>query len=374
MNKEKVCVILLDYDPNSHRHWFHLYHFFSRMAKQRNVALLLQNAGKTPAHHPFAEVHSLSHPSRIASILRSFLILLRLRLKGYTLFYNHYTFRTARLAALICRLLGGRVVLWHCIQTAHLTRYTDTGWKESLLFRLLLKLVHHLVTGTEFMAADYRREFGLAKEKVIVVPNYIDLERFQRPAESKSELRSQLTLPQDRPIVLYLHELEPGRARILPEIMRIAAEKRPDIFFLVVGGGSFRSEIEQQVADFGLQHSVRFAGKVPNLDVPRYFAAADIYLVTSDFEAFSRVHLEAMALGIPIVSTDGGGGIPAYLAPEYADTLLPSGDATGMANRLLTLLDDTDQQQYLVAAGRRHVQTYSEDRVLQIWTERLIRD
>ncbi|MBN2056549.1 hypothetical protein JW905_16610, partial [bacterium] len=165
-----VCFIVLQYDPRSHRHWFHLYHFIDLVARTRRVMLIIEQADQPP-DLPHVERIALLRGNPVTRRLHRALLLFRARLSGYRVFYNHYTFRSARLSGLITRLTGGRSYLWHCIPLKDLHHYTDTGIVQKFLFRITLGLVHYLVTGSSAMANYYRTHFNLAAHKVVVVPN-----------------------------------------------------------------------------------------------------------------------------------------------------------------------------------------------------------
>ena len=109
---------------------------------------------------------------------------------------------------------------------------------------------------------------------------------------------------------------------------------------------------------------VRFEGRVPNVDAPVYYRAADVYLMTSDFEAFSRVLLESMAMGTPYVATDGGGSIRAYTPEEHQEFIVPVSNIDEFPRKIERILDDSSVRKSLIDSGLNHVQAYFLDVVL----------
>jgi len=96
-----------------------------------------------------------------------------------------------------------------------------------------------------------------------------------------------------------------------------------------------------------------------------------VYIVTSEFEAFSRVHLEAMAMGVPFVSTDGGGPVRAYTPEAAQPFIVPTSQIDRFPALIGRILDDPALRDSLITAGREKVQEYSEDRVLPLFLQRI---
>ncbi len=370
-NSKNICFILFHYHPETHRHWFHLYNFIDLLARDHNVLLIIERCEGKPSFRHLKNIRCLKRRNKFFRKLEMFFTLLRARLQGFRIFYNHYTFDAARQAALITRTLGGRTYLWHCIMVKDLDIFTDSGKLEQALFRLTLKMIHHLVTGTEFMARYYQKQFNLKPDKTVVVPNYINLERFNPDALDKEAVRRKLELPSDRHIILYLHEMEPGRCRYLPQVIKKTLELRKNVLFLLVGDGTYRQELLKKLQKFIDDGQVRYEGPVPNLKVPEYLKAADLLLITSDFEAFTRVILETMAMGVPFVSTDGGGGIPSYTPQEQHGYIVPLDQLGRMAELIDRLLENPGERRILAEAGLNKVREYDQSNVQKIFLEKI---
>jgi len=164
--------------------------------------------------------------------------------------------------------------------------------------------------------------------------------------------------------VLYLHEIEEGRASHLPGIVAPVLDLRDDVVFIVAGDGRYRQTLETRLEKYIEEDRVLFVGKVPNTETPKYYAAADVYIMTSNFEAFSRVLLEAMAMGTPYVATDGGGSIRAYTPQEHQPFILAESELQKFPDRVCEILDNTETAKILKDAGQEHVRNYSLDTVL----------
>jgi glycosyltransferase involved in cell wall biosynthesis len=150
----------------------------------------------------------------------------------------------------------------------------------------------------------------------------------------------------------------------------------------VVGGHSFqdhrpyRERVLQQLPELGLEldDDVVLVGTVPDVDIPSWYAAADVLAFPSVKEGFGLAVLEAMSAGIPVVTSD----LPVfreYLVPGRDAILVEPGDVRGLAAALLSTMEDADLRQALVGAGadvaarftweesaRQHLAIYDEVR------------
>lgn len=146
---------------------------------------------------------------------------------------------------------------------------------------------------------------------------------------------------------------------------RLAPPKRPDLALRafavargrvsgaelhVAGDGPLRSEAEALAAELGVAGSVRFLGNRD--DVPELLAQAECALLASDYEGCPLAVVEAMAASVPVAAT-AAGGTGELVRPGATGALAPKGDAEGLAEALLAVLDDPAAAAELGAEGRR---------------------
>ncbi len=135
-----------------------------------------------------------------------------------------------------------------------------------------------------------------------------------------------------------------------PTLLRAFArvrERHPDAVLLVVGDGPERESLERAAGD-----GVRFLGN--RLDAPDVLRALDVFVLSSRNEGISNTILEAMATGLPVVATRTGGN-PELVVDGSTGRLVPVGDVTAFADRLLAYLADPDLRRAHGAAGRERV-------------------
>ena len=369
MKKNKICFLLLNYQQDTHRHYYHIYEFIDKLAMENDMRLLIMDTEGEP---------QFSHPSQIICFNRKrhgkwdhYRTIWRAWRDGYRIFYNHYTTGPARFCAVLTRFFGGKTYLWHCIVMDALEKMVGSRAINRWLLKKTLQMVHHLVTGSDRMADYYSEKYCVDRKKIIVIPNYINLDRFSSKMISKQEAREQLALPVDTKIVLYLHELEEGRSKKLPEIVRGVMNTRNDVFFLIAGDGRYRDELQSALSRYVSEGRVRFDGSIPNTKAPVYYASSDVYIMTSEFEAFSRVLLEAMAMGVPYVATDGGGSIRSYTPSFHQPFILSHQDCGKFPEKISDLLDDEKTRSDFIEAGNLNVQKYELGNVIEIFKAKI---
>src|SRR5215813_6035764 len=128
---------------------------------------------------------------------------------------------------------------------------------------------------------------------------------------------------------------------------------------VLVGDGPARPEVEALMAPFG--HRVRFTGAVPHGDLPKLYAAADLYLWPAINEAYGMAFLEAQAAGLPVVAGYSG-GVAAVVAQGQSGWLTPAGDAQAFAQAVGGLLDCPSQRMRFSAGALWRVRTHHGER------------
>ncbi|MEM8807734.1 MAG: glycosyltransferase family 4 protein [Cyanobacteria bacterium P01_G01_bin.38] len=142
---------------------------------------------------------------------------------------------------------------------------------------------------------------------------------------------------------------------VLFESLKTLKESNPDIMLTVVGDGSERADLQAMVVDLGIDQNVDFVGYKSQAEVRQYMQQTDVFVLPSFAEGLPIVLMEALAAGVPSVSTQIAGhsdlienGVNGYLVPP--------GDPGSMADRVRTLLDDQTLRAKFGAAGREKVE------------------
>ncbi len=182
---------------------------------------------------------------------------------------------------------------------------------------------------------DYVLKLGADPEKVAVIRNGVDLERFKPNAQRREETRSKLGIQPDQTVVLTVRRLVyKNGIDTLIDAARIAVEKNPKLIFLAAGDGPDFTDIKARVAHFGISRNFKVAGFVPDENLPAYYDAADFFVLPSKSgEGLPLVVLESMASGLPLVANDVG-GINEVIIDGYGK-LVPPDNPEAMAAAIL---------------------------------------
>jgi glycosyltransferase involved in cell wall biosynthesis len=186
---------------------------------------------------------------------------------------------------------------------------------------------------------DLAGRFAIPADKIEVIPNPIDLPRVRAAAlEPAGHPWLEANINERSFTIVAAGRLE--RQKRFDVLLRALAElrRRLPARLLVLGEGPLRGELESLAAALGLHEHASFPGFQQN--PYRFMARAAAFALSSDYEGFPLVVSEAMALGVPVVSTDCPTGPRELLAAGEAGLLVPPGDAAALATALHQALTD----------------------------------
>ena len=193
-----------------------------------------------------------------------------------------------------------------------------------------------LIANSEPGAHLYKRS-GFRPHRTVVIPNLIDTDEFRPQPASRAPMRRELGLNSDQPTIAIVARLDPVKDH--ETFLRAAAlvrKRRPDASFLIVGSASTRrrNALEALSNALELQSSTQWLGV--RHDIPRLLSAVDLVVLSSTVEGFPNVLAEAMACGVPCVSTDVGAARDILGDPAV---LVPVGDAFALARCIVERLE-----------------------------------
>ena len=225
------------------------------------------------------------------------------------------------------------------------------AWKTDRLLAVTTRVRDELIALGVGKASQYR-----------AVPLGFDLVPLLAAERRRGELRAELGVG-DAPLIGIVARLVPIKAHEV--FLAAAAEVRrqvPGARFLIVGDGELRQTLELQTAALGLTAAVRFLGW--RADIDRLYADIDVMALTSRNEGSPVALIEAMAAGVPVVSTDVG-GVADVVEHGVSGLLAPMDDAAAVARHVVTLLADPAMRRTMGQHGRTKVAaTYDAGRLV----------
>ena len=276
-----------------------------------------------------------------------------LRRRGADVVHTHNP-QPLLFASLPARLAGAGLV------------HTKHGVNPDIARRLAMRraagrLVGAFVAVSEPTAEVARAQRECPPDRLHVIPNGIDLDRFGPDPEARGALRRELGIPPDAFAVGTVGRLWPekGHAYLIRSLEPVLSDR---IHLVIAGDGPEADTLARQVAALPQPGAVHLTGN--RRDVPRLLAALDAFVLSSRSEGLPLVIPEAMAAGLPVVST-AVGGIPQVVDEGVTGFLVESGDEVALRERLLTLDADRDLTRKCGLMGReKALERYSSRRMV----------
>ena len=217
------------------------------------------------------------------------------------------------------------------------------------LGKMICKIASKIRCLTQRDALDMFR-FGCPREKIVIIPNGIDTEKFKPENQG---------LPNT---IFWGGRFVSGKGlEYLIKALKIIEKKHHNFRLIMAGDGYLFHKIHNLVDDYGLSKNVIFEGRVPHNEIPKFLNSASIYVLPSIREGMPYALLEAMACGRPVVASNIP-GINDVITNGENGLLVPPCDPNALANAILRLIEDHALRRKLRRNARKlMVEKYSWD-------------
>lgn len=226
--------------------------------------------------------------------------------------------------------------------------------------KLISKTVMKNASVVIALSEDMKRKINdiYTGKNIIILPNGIELEAFKEVYARKQYHKTGKT-------IIFVGTLRPVKGlNYLIKAMSIIHKKSSDVNLLIVGDGPDREKLQTLVQDLNLQDCIFFAGRVSNDKIPEYMAQADIFALPSLSESFGIVNIEAMASGLPIVTTNVG-GLPEIVKNGENGFVVESKNPEAFAEKILLILNNSELEEKISERNREKAKEYSWDKVVE---------
>ena len=289
----------------------------------------------------------------------------------YNVLHTHYWLSAAAALTLARAWDIPHVTMFHTVERLKGQQYGSTNsTAAAAAIRIehegrIASAVDRITVSTEGEGAQLRRLYGLPAAHLAVIPCGVDLGLFA-PANkaSRRAARRALALDENQPTLLSVGRLDPIKELDLL-LESVALLRTPARLMLVGGNPDGDPEVErlrQRAADLGLGERVRFPGAVPQENLRHYYHAADAVVVSSRYESFGLVAVEALASGTPVVAS-AAGGLTSIVRDGENGLLVRWRDPRAFAGRLDELLGDDALRARLAANARPSVERFGWQRI-----------
>ncbi len=230
------------------------------------------------------------------------------------------------------------------------------------------------VAVSEANRALLARQFRMDPTDILLIPNGTAIPPAEPPDRRlalRQQLAAQLDLPAEARLLLTVGRLDhqKGHDLLIPAIPHILA-RHPDARFLWAGEGPLRPQLEQLARDYGVADAIRFLGQ--REDIPDLLRAADLYLFPTRFEGQPFSLLEAMAHGLPAVTTRASGIAEVVEHMRHA-LLCRVDDVRDLREAVIWALDHPDRMAAMAREARLRVEDFSESRMIAMTLAALAR-
>ena len=288
-------------------------------------------------------------PRTISDLLR---LALTIRRRGIDVIHCDEGTRNGFVGLLLARLTGAR-----CLIHFH-SQYGD--WM-SAPSRFSMRHADMIVPVSQWTGTIIEERSEIPCERIVPVLNGIDVERWEPNRHDGGPVRRELGISGEETLIVQVAQLaEWKRQHDLVSAMRTIVARRPGVRVALVGAenifpgaaGGYETRLRRQIAESGLSDHVLLLGR--RSDVPELLTAADVFCLPSSGDPCALANIEAMAMRLPVVTVDHGGG-PELVEHGVTGLVGPCDDVERLATNLLELVDQPDRAREMGSRGRQRV-------------------
>ncbi|HEY5124017.1 MAG TPA: N-acetyl-alpha-D-glucosaminyl L-malate synthase BshA [Ignavibacteria bacterium] len=251
------------------------------------------------------------------------------------------------------------------ITTLHGTDITLIGLEPSFLptMKFSIEQSDGVTAVSKFLRDKTLSNYQINKD-IEVIPNFIDIEKFKRYNDDKSNCFKKNFAPNNEKILTHTSNFRPLKR--VQDVIRIFAEVRNKIpsRLLLVGDGPERSDCEQLCRTLGIFEYVKFMGKQDA--IVELLSISDLFLMPSQSESFGLSALEAMSCSVPVISSSIG-GLPELNIHGETGYIAEMGDIERMAKYSVELLSNEKKYNLFSKNARERAETLSEEKIVPFY-------
>lgn len=236
---------------------------------------------------------------------------------------------------------------------------TVHGWIENttkerfynLCDRIVLRWYDKIIAVNKLIMARLIQS-GINKRKIELIHNAIDIDDYER-VPFGGDIRDELGIKPNTPVIGYVGRLSAEKdLPILFMAVKILSNEFPQLRAVIAGDGPLKECLKEYCKKIGVESNVIFLGQ--RMDIKRIYQTIDVFVLTSKTEGIPNVILEAMAMQVPVVSTNVG-GVGEIITHNVDGFLVEPGDVNSLCNYLRKLLTDKETKNRLIKEAYKTV-------------------
>jgi len=239
--------------------------------------------------------------------------------------------------------------------------YFERSIRKKMMFRIL-KHFDHIITVSSDLKSKVVNDCGVSSDKVEVIPNGIDVQKFY-PMD-KNESRKICNLESSKKYILCISRLSQEKG--LDNLLRGFSKLGTDVELIIIGDGPLRELLIAQSKALNIVDRLHLIGEISHKDTRAWYNASDIFCLPSLWEGCPNVIIESLACGTPVVSTYVG-GIPDLITSKEHGILVPPGDHRALSKALRNALDRTWNRQNISKTGSVKTWDHVASKVISVY-------
>ncbi|THU42035.1 N-acetyl-alpha-D-glucosaminyl L-malate synthase BshA [Niastella caeni] len=275
------------------------------------------------------------------------------------LLHVHYAIPHASAAYMAKKILEKQGKIIPVITTLHGTDITLVG-KDKTFAPVVTFSINEsdaITAVSQNLAAETYRNFKIEKE-IKVIQNFVDVKRFRK---KPIDAFRRVIAPHNEKVILHASNFR--KLKRVNDVVKVFAEinKKVPSKLLFVGDGPERPAAESLARELGVYDETRFVGRQEQIE--EVLAISDLFILPSDYESFGLAALEAMAAGVPVISSNAG-GLPEINVEGETGYLADVGDVDTMSKRAIELLSDEKKLERFKTKAAAHARLYDIDTIV----------
>lgn len=242
------------------------------------------------------------------------------------------------------------------------TKKTDLKLR---LYGILYKFASHVIALSEGVKENIVNRYKVAADKITVIYNPVDIDRIQQSVEEGHIAKQHIGLFQrENPVIITAGRLVEDKDHKTLLYAFAKVRKHLNTILVILGEGKLESDLKQLAHKLNVEKSVFFLGFQNNPYV--YFKHADVFVLSSRREGFGHVLAEALATGLPVVSTKAKPGAVEVLQNGMYGVLSEVEDSEGLAENIYSILIQSEEQtRNIVEQGKKRVNEFHVDDIIK---------
>jgi N-acetylgalactosamine-N,N'-diacetylbacillosaminyl-diphospho-undecaprenol 4-alpha-N-acetylgalactosaminyltransferase len=238
-----------------------------------------------------------------------------------------------------------------------------------LLIRYLYPLSHSIIAVSKGVKKDLKEQFKIPESKISVIYNPYDINTIRQ--KSREELQHKWLEKSQYKTIITVGRLEKQKNHtLLIQAFKKVNEFLPETRLVILGEGQDRDKLAKLIRNLGIDSIVEMTGLQKNPFA--FLSRADLFVLSSDFEGFPNVLVEAMICGCPVISTNCRSGPGEIITNGVNGILVPVGNINELSNAIITILRNAQLTMEFKKNSEKTIQNYELTRIVRQYQKALI--